>query len=145
MKYAQGTIRFVLLIGPYAFKFPIFWNWKKFLKGMLANLSENFQYKVKFKQHPSRNRLCPTFFTLAGFVNIMGRAEDLIPRSTSLSWRYKIFSEFTHDLKPQNFGAYNHTVVLVDYDDTHYNCSECEVYLRNKNKIVSREPAELKS
>lgn len=142
MIYKKGTTRFVLLIGKYCFKFPRFNSWDKFLKGCLANRSENFLYKYKFKDRP-QVLLCPTYFSLnCGLLNIMARTND-IPDSllkklkecpgATRNLLLNSHGKITRDIKLENFGYYKGLFVLHDYDDTNYNCSACELNFKKES------------
>src|SRR5207247_1380225 len=76
----KGTTRTVLLIGNYAIKIARFWTnykghkWKMFLRGILANIDEDFWYNVSYKKH----KLCPVKWkSLFGIILIMERAKEL--------------------------------------------------------------------
>lgn len=130
MSYSQkiyikfGTTRLVILVGKYAIKVPRPKWWKSFLKGIIANLDESLWYKNspldwKLKMAPVIGCY------LKGFILIMRRAEPLtLEQYGSIS--IKDYYLIPMDNKIQNFGIYKGNIVLVDYADSRYFCSDCE-------------------
>lgn len=125
----KGTTRIVFLIGSYAIKIPKPRRWKAFLRGILANLDENLWYK----HSPDlwKEKLCPTLFTLGGFILIAKRAKEITQEQFEALTRGQ-FSPLPCDFKQENFGVYNDKVVLVDYGDSRYFCSDCEIIFKEK-------------
>lgn len=67
----QGSSRVVILIGSLAFKFPHYATWRRFLAGLLANLTEQ-EWAGKDA------RLCPIRFAAPlGFLVVMDRCSPL--------------------------------------------------------------------
>src|SRR3546814_10145800 len=69
-----GITRAVLLIGPYAIKFPRWrYGWKKFLYGLISNKTEG-----DFNCLADEKHLCPTLFSLRiGMMNVQRRCQPL--------------------------------------------------------------------
>ncbi len=138
MQIKKGTTRTVLLIGNYAIKIARFWTpykghkWKMFLRGILANIDESFWYSVSLK----KNRLCPVKWkSPLILILIMERAEEYLPEDYTYTNEdlYKIFKDLPLDLKKENFGILkNGEIVLVDYADSKYNCSDCSYNFKNR-------------
>ncbi len=134
MQIKHGTTRTVFLIKKYAIKFPRIHHrfrghrWKMFLRGILANIDENYWYKHSHK----KERMCPVkmMFPLGLFL-IMKRAEELTEKEYQLI-NEKEFSGLPCDNKITNFGKINDNIVLVDYADSRYMCSDCSFNFKNR-------------
>ncbi len=129
----QGTTRIVLLIGNYAIKFPKFWNYKLFLKGLLANIDENFWWKYSDKE-----KLCDVYFCSPfGLFIIMKRGVELSELEYNKERFEQDFKHLPLDNKIENFGIIKREctrrVVLIDYANSEYMCDECEeIFKLNK-------------
>jgi hypothetical protein len=122
----KGTTRVVYLIGRYAIKMPRINSWKSFLRGFLANLDERMWYK---NSPPLRKeKMCPSLMSLfGGFVLISRRATPISKHTWDKGLvKKEDFSPLPLDLKQINFGWYKHKIVLIDYADSKYFCSDCE-------------------
>ena len=125
----KGTTRRVLLIGKYAIKFPRVNRWKSFLRGVLANLDEMMWYKNSPNEW--KQKLCPSLFTLGGLFLISRRAEPIdLEDYQELDLGY--YDPLPLDCKICNFGKFENRIVLVDYADSKYFCSDCEQLFKIK-------------
>lgn len=131
MKLKYGTTRVVVLFGKYAIKFPRINKWKSFIKGILANLDELMWYKNSPKEW--KIKMCPSLFTLGGLFLISRRAEPVdLNDYQKLDVSY--FEPLPLDCKIDNFGKFENRIVLIDYADTKYFCSDCELIFKLKHK-----------
>lgn len=109
-----GVTRAVLLIGPYAFKFPRAHSWKNFLLGLLANMQEVSFSKVGWPE------LCPVVFSLpGGFMVVMLRAREMTQQEFD-SFEMKVWVEragytVPAELKADSFGWLDGSIVAIDY------------------------------
>lgn len=118
----SGSTRWVILTRRYAIKFPIPTTWKRFVQGMLSNLTEGQWkgYQNKF--------LCPIKYSNKfGLVVVMTRARPV--NHKGLFWielerlytcasnePQKLDKEFfEYDALPKNFGYINGQLVKIDY------------------------------
>lgn len=125
-----GTTRIVFLIGSYAIKIPRFYGWRSILKGILGNLDEYKWYKHSPVEW--QLKMCPTLFTFAGLFNVCKRAcPILIEDYQELDFTY--YEPLPLDKKLGNFGRYQNRIVLVDYADSRFFCSDCEKIFCLKN------------
>lgn len=127
----KGTTRIVFLIGNFVIKMPRFNSWKIFLRGILANIDENMWYKNSPLEW--KLKMCPTLFTLAGFLLIAKRAKEITEEDYK-NINIDYFKPIPCDFKKQNFGIYNERIVLIDYADSRYFCSDCECIFKNLKK-----------
>ena len=112
MKY--GSSRFVILIGKYAFKFPIFWyGTYTFLRGCLSNSSERRYMKVFYHSGLDYKVAVSYYCSILGLVQIQQRAEPLNRKLTKEE--EFIFEHLITDLDPSNFGLINNEIVCIDY------------------------------
>lgn len=118
-----GCTRFVFLIGNYAIKIPRLNDWRLFLRGVLANIDE----KIWYSNSPDswKLKMCPTIFTFKGLLLIAKRAKP-VTEDEFLSLELETFKPLPMDAKQSNFGWYDNRIVLVDYADSRYFCSDCE-------------------
>lgn len=132
MKVFKGTTRVVYLIGKYAFKFPRVHHWKSFLKGILANIDEHYWYKHSPEQW--KRKMCPVIFkSWWGILLIMTRAIHLEESEYNKEQFAEDFKDIplSLDNKIINFGKLkDNTIVLVDYADTRYMCSDCSYLIK---------------
>ena len=135
MKIEKGSTRTVLLIGKYAIKVPRFWHeyhghrWKMFLRGILANIDEDYWWKHSHK----KNKLCPVVFkSPLGFLLVMLRAKELTEQEYDKKQLEKEFIGLPLDNKIINFGKIDGNIVLVDYADSRYMCSDCSFNYKNR-------------
>jgi hypothetical protein len=122
VKIAHGVTRSVLLVGPYALKFPsVRYGWNKFLRGLLSNMCER-----QFKPLAAKYRLAPVVFGVpGGWLTVQRRCEPL----TAEQWSDLLFlydegppvgvdwHGFSCDFKRDNFGTIDGSVVLLDYGE----------------------------
>lgn len=135
MKIKRGTTRTVFLIGKYAIKIACFWSvmrgrkWKIFLQGILANIDEKFWWKCAYK----REKLCPVIWkSPLGVILIMKRAKSLSESEYDKSAFDFMFENLPLDNKIANFGKIDGKIVLVDYADSRYMCSDCSNCFKNR-------------
>lgn len=120
----RGTTRLVFLIGGYAIKVPRPNRWKSFLRGILANMDERLWYKNSPESW--RLKMCPSLSCfLGGFVLISKRAYP-IDLEDYQEIDFSFYNPLPLDRKILNFGWYENRIVLVDYADSKYFCSDCE-------------------
>lgn len=108
---AHGVTRSVLLIGPYALKFPsVRYGWGKFLQGLLSNMCER-----QFKPLAAKYRLAPIVFGVpGGWLTVQRRCESL----TDDEWeQIGDWNGMDCDFKRENFGTLEGHVVLLDYGE----------------------------
>jgi hypothetical protein len=123
----RGVTRTVLLVGPWAVKFPslcahgdglrgVLWS---FARGLSANCSEELWTRS------GQDGICPVRWSLAGLVNVYRRCE---PASDELSEDVYAAIGFTGaaDKKPANLGWLDGTLVWVDYDQSWNDRPPCE-------------------
>ncbi len=134
MNFKRGTTRVAFLIGKYAIKIPRFWHtsnghrWKIFLRGILANIDEDYWWKYS-KQ---KDKLCPIIVKgPLGLFLIMKRAKELTEDEYN-NINLLDFSGLPLDAKLVNFGKINDKILLVDYADSRYMCSECSFNFKNR-------------
>lgn len=110
-----GVTRIVLLVGPWAIKFPRFgYGWRKGLQGLLGNDQE-----AMFWRETRWVQLCPVVWSApGGFVLVMRRARAL----DDIEWEdFQLngwIIEPGFDLvepKQDSFGVIGGRVVAVDY------------------------------
>lgn len=135
MKIEKGTTRTVLLVGKYAIKIPRFWHqykghkWKMFLRGILANIDENYWWK----HSQQKEKLCPVIWVSPlGLLLVMLRAEKLTESEYDKTKLDKEFCSLPLDNKIINFGKINDKTVLIDYADSRYMCSDCSFNFKNR-------------
>lgn len=135
MQIKKGTTRTVILIGSYAIKIPRFWHkfpshrWKIFLRGILANIDENFWWKCAFQ----KEKLCPVLWkSPLGFILIMRRAAPLKEEEYDKEKLENDFKLLPLDNKLINFGKIENRIVLIDYADSRYLCSDCSNCWKNR-------------
>lgn len=106
MKVCKGTTRIVFLIGKYAVKLPRIYNWKMFLRGLVANMNEALFSGVW-------DELCPVRFSFpGGFMIIMDRAEPV--DDVDLTKLPEVIVNMA-ETKPNNYGLLNNKLVAIDY------------------------------
>ncbi len=108
-----GVMRIVLLVGPYAIKFPSpRYGWVMFLRGLLSDMSETRQGKPACRCY----YLCPVLFSVpGGWMIVMRRAQPL----PDGMWHEGLLPNPPRNLddKAENFGLLDGTVVLLDYGE----------------------------
>lgn len=112
-----GVSRLVVIIGDTAFKFPYPFSWRRFLLGLLANMTERTWWG--FTQDV---RLCPIRFSLpGGFLNVMPRCEALQPSDklgdTYADYYIRRYDDLPVENKADSFGYYQGNLVAIDYGD----------------------------
>jgi len=117
-----GNCRTVILIGNYAIKIPTTITAKRFLFGCYCNKSEREFWKIaKHNYFPGGSYMSglnlivtPCYYCSAfGLISLYKKAE---PLSVDLTEEQKInFEDITTDLKKENFGIINNTIVCLDY------------------------------
>lgn len=135
MQIKKGTTRTVILVGSYAIKVPRFWHqysghrWKIFLRGILANIDESFWWKCAFQ----KEKLCPVLWkSPLGFILVMKRAEPLTEEEYDKEKFENEFKLLPLDNKMINFGKVENRIVLIDYADSRYLCSDCSNCWKNR-------------
>lgn len=135
MEIKGGTTRKVLLIGNYAIKFPRVWHkfkghrWKLFLRGILANIDEHFWWKCAYK----KEYLCPVIWkSPLGLILVMKRADPISEEVYDKQAFAVMFENLPLDNKRDNFGIIDNKIVLVDYADSKYLCSDCSNCWKNR-------------
>lgn len=124
MDMNKGTTRVVYLIGKYAIKLPRINRWRSFLRGILANLDE----KMWYHHSPSdwKLKMCPTLCCLLGGVILIARRAEPITEAEYRDLDTDSFKPLPLDIKIINFGKFQDRIVLIDYADSTYFCSDCE-------------------
>ncbi|MEK6828853.1 MAG: hypothetical protein AABY15_01915 [Nanoarchaeota archaeon] len=135
MKVRRGTTRTVILTKKYAIKIARFWHsmkghrWKMFLRGILANIDEKFWWKCEYK----REKLCPVVWkSPLGVILVMKKATPLKESEYDKDAFACTFENLSLDNKIENFGKIENKVVLVDYADSRYMCSDCSNCFKNR-------------
>lgn len=112
-----GSTRTGYKIGKYFIKFPTFYSWKFFLKGIINNLEESYFYKYTMS-----GKLAPVSFKfLGGFFIIMPYCKDL----TIEEW-FEFYDSYEEWIKEKDFqipvekkissfGWYNGKIIARDY------------------------------
>ena len=113
----QGSTRWVIFIGRFAFKIPSLYSWKNFLCGLLANMQESEFSKI----HDMREKLCPVIFSLPlGFLVVMPKvrvlregelSREVLKKFCTSNKNYTIHAELKYD----SFGYLKGKLVAVDY------------------------------
>lgn len=127
----KGTTRAVFFCGRWAIKVPRVYRWKLFLRGLLANMDE----RMWFNNSPLEWKLnmCPSLFCIGGFILICKRATPIsVVEYEKID--FKKYHPLSVDKKIDNFGLYDNRIVLVDYADSRYMCSDCELFFGESNK-----------
>lgn len=110
----SGSSRYVFIIGNFAIKIPSFYNWKCFLKGLLANIQE-----VEFsKCKEYKNVLCPILFYIPfGLLLIMPKVRVLYndELSTGTLFNFIIDNKLPVEPKFDSFGYLNNKLIAIDY------------------------------
>lgn len=128
----KGTTRIVFLVGRYAIKLPRIYSWKCFLRGLLANMDERLWYKSSPKEW--KMKMAPSLFCIAGFILIQKRASPLnCDEYENLD--ITEYKPLPMDNKISNFGWLHNRIVLVDYADSRYFCSDCEIIFSCKRNF----------
>ncbi len=121
MEIRYGTTRVVFLIGEYAIKIPCYHHWDKFLKGLLGNMCEAFNYsRAKEDDDPI---FCPIVFSCwGGWFLVMRRAERI---TMDEYIKYAIDTNFFENMeasfrcytekKPDSLGWYRGELRVIDY------------------------------
>ncbi len=136
MQLKTGTTRCCFLIGNWAIKIPKIRRWKIFLRGLLANIDESWKSKHGDpfqKQSYARVLFCSWW----GLFLIMERVSALHEHEYD---KDKFSCYFRHcepiDNKIENFGRKfvggSTYIVLVDYADSRYMCSDCSLLRKDK-------------
>lgn len=114
---ASGASRLVLLVGPLAFKLPHPGAWRRFLRGLLANMQEAAWSRT------GDVRLCPVRLAVpGGFLVVMVRAEPFASwgeaevaacneLASERPWRCQVPAEIKHS----SWGWIGDRLVAVDY------------------------------
>lgn len=99
-----------------------------FLRGILANIDENYWWKYSL----NKSKLCPVkYISPLGLFLIMKRAEPLtLDEYNNLN--LDEFKNLPLDPKIINFGKINNNIVLIDYADSRYMCSDCSFNYKNR-------------
>jgi hypothetical protein len=123
----KGATRVVLLTKKYAIKFPRFYGWEHFLRGLLANMQE-----VEFNTMKDE-RLCPVkFYIPGGWLLVMPRCTPITEQTFLNLDIARFWPNESEDYHPDNecdprgfnapvenkqdsFGWYNGEIVAIDY------------------------------
>jgi hypothetical protein len=113
-RIAYGVTRTVLLIGPWAFKFPSMVEWRLFLLGLLANMQERTFSRVGWPE------LCPVLWSLpGGWLVVMRRARELTREEFDQldleAWLDRGDYMIPAEPKMDSFGWIGKQLVAVDY------------------------------
>lgn len=113
-RIATGVTRFVILIGPCAFKLPqLKYGWRMFLRGLLSNMTE-----AEFAPLADELALSPTVFSIwGGFLNVQRRCVPLTDEQWRPMSRLKKWRGLDCDYKRDNFGMLDGRVVLLDFGE----------------------------
>lgn len=113
----QGSTRWVIFIGAFAFKIPSLYSWKNFLWGLLANMQEREFSKI----HDMSEKLCPVKFSLPlGLLVVMPRvrvlnegelSREALEKFCTANDNYTIPAELKHN----SFGYFKGKLVAIDY------------------------------
>lgn len=113
---AFGSTRTVWLIGRFAFKVPVFVEWRLFLSGLLANMQERQFGSCGYKG------IAPVVFALPlGALVVMQRARVMTLKEFYESdFDFKVFTDredyvIPAEAKPDSFGWINGQVFCIDY------------------------------
>ena len=112
----NGITRLVFLTNNYAIKIPNpFNNHVNFLSGCYANWKERMYYKQwKQSNYYLKDLVVPTLYcSLFGLVAVQYRC-DKLNRELDED-EEDTFIVITEDIKSENFGYYNDTLVCIDY------------------------------
>jgi len=113
-RIAYGVTRTVLLIGPWAFKFPSMVEWRLFLLGLLANMQERKFSRVGWPE------LCPVLWSIpGGWLVVMRRARELTRQEFDQidleAWLDRGDYVIPAEPKMDSFGWVGDQLVVVDY------------------------------
>lgn len=129
----RGTTRIVFIFGGYVIKLPRIYKWKCFLRGILANLDENLWYR--HSPNEWKTKMCPVIgIYLKGLLLISKRATPISEEEFN-NIKPSDFYPIPMDYKQTNFGWYNNQIVLIDYADSKYFCSDCENILKRLSNV----------
>lgn len=129
----KGTTRMALLIGSFAFKFPIVTrDLKHFVKGWLYNIDERNRWR-KLRDR----RLCPVYISVFGIINVMPRIRPVLgwDFEGKIPYLMKRFDtlpfEVDYCAQWNNFGFLPNVdePVLIDYGANRTStehCSDCD-------------------
>ena len=112
----NGITRLVFLTNNYAIKIPNpFNNHVNFLSGCYANWKERMYYKQwKQSNYYLKDLVVPTLYcSLFGLLAVQYRC-DKLNRELDED-EEDTFIVITEDIKSENFGYYNSTLVCIDY------------------------------
>lgn len=108
----NGGSRTVLLIGPWAIKFPTLrYGWVIFLKALLANIQEATIWDNCWYD----DRLCPVFWLSPGGFCLIQQRVDRVCTYEDPTPDYSRFQGLPKDHKPDNFGWLKGRLVMLDY------------------------------
>ena len=114
-RIAYGVTRAVLLVGPWAIKFPtVIYGWRLFLLGLLANMQERQFSRTGWPE------LCPVLWSLpGGWLVIMRRAKEMtaleFERIDLEKWVDRGEYVVPAEIKQDSFGWLDGKLVAVDY------------------------------
>jgi hypothetical protein len=111
-----GTNRVVLLFPTFVLKVPLFWSWRRFVHGVMANYHEKELWKCVICKgsavYDQRQYLAPVLWQFMGLLLCMRRTQ-VVPRNTT--WPPVNTKLIPIDPNPANIGLYEGRVVLHDY------------------------------
>lgn len=116
MKFASGITRAVVLIGPYAFKFPNPRNgWRNLLNGLLSNMNEKLFSNITIQ---GQVKVARTIWALpGGFMNMQERAEPLNNDQWLTLLDQSAWVDHDYDFKRDNFGTIKGRIVMIDFGE----------------------------
>lgn len=114
MHIRRGVTRTVLLIGPWAIKFPSFRGNGKGLGGRIWSICNGILANQEEVTWSAVDGVCPVRFSFLGLVNVYPRCEPV----NSFDGDYALIgADFLPELdrKPENLGVLDGRIVWVDY------------------------------
>lgn len=112
----EGATRIVFLIGKYAIKLPNVCEWRLFLQGLLANMTE-----VRTKGSVGRGYAPVLLYLPGGFGLVMQRARVLTDEEFQVldfqAWSYRGNYIIGCEPKSNSLGWIDGEIVAIDYGD----------------------------
>ena len=108
----HGVFRRVLLVGPWALKFP---RWNALLSGMQCNRWEREMWRV-WQPIFHWSNLCPVLASDPfGFIVVMPRATQPVSRAAVEAADPDDYPGITAETKPEDYGHIGTRVLALDY------------------------------
>lgn len=123
----KGATRSVLELKRVVIKIPVFNNWTRFLRGLLANINEGQTWRWNSGKYESGNSylLCPVLWTSwGGWILLMKKIEPVDPdwwAEQDIPMWYNHVRHFQGDDNWKNYGWYQGRLVKLDYGDLDHN------------------------